>query len=526
AAALTAQPARRAQRALAAAEAKLGAGAFDAALDLLNTAHAGPLDELQRTRVDLLRAQSELASGRGAEAAPLLLQAARRLEPLDVALARETYLDALCMASLAHASVAGGADPVEVAAAARAAPSAQPRRAADLLLDGLVLLTTEGYAAAAPTLKRALDAFRNEDISTEEETRLFRVALQTAVLLWQDETWYVLSARMVEVTREAGALAMLPIALSSRATIHVLAGELRAAASVIDEAEAVADATGSHLAPYGALALAAWRGREADVSALIHTRLEELASRGERVAVTQSQWASAVLYNGLGRYQHALDAAQQAIAAQPIVAAPWAMVELIEAATRNGHVEVGAEALQRLAETTQASGTDWALGVEARMRAVLSDGEAAERLYREAVDRLQPTRVRTELARAHLLYGEWLRRKRRHRDAREHLHTAHDMFTAIGAEAFAERARRELHVTGETARKRTVETRSELTVQEAQVARLARDGLSNPDIGTRLFISPRTVEYHLHKVYAKLDISSRVQLEHVLSDDPHGASVA
>jgi DNA-binding CsgD family transcriptional regulator len=523
AAALTAQPARRAQRALAAAEAELGAGAFDAALELLNTAHAGPLDELQRARLDLLRARSALASGRGAGAAPLLLQAARRLEPLDVALARETYLDALSTASFARPSVDGGADPAEVAAAARAAPAARPGRASDLLLHGLVLLTTEGYAAAAPALKHALDGFRNEGVSTEEETRWVRVALRTAELLWQDETWDVVSARMVELTREAGALAVLPIALSSRATIHVLAGELRAAALVIDEADAVADATGSHVAPDGALALGAWRGREGDLSALIQTSIEELPSQGEGIAVTLSQCASAVLYNGLGRYQDALDAAQRAVAAQPIVAAPRAMVELIEAATRNGNLEIGAEALRRLAVMTQASGTDWALGIEARMRALLSDGEAAERLYREAVDRLQLTRVRTELARAYLLYGEWLRRERRHRDAREQLHTAHDMFSAMGAEAFAERARRELQATGETARKRTVETRSELTAQEGQVARLARDGLSNPDIGTRLFISPRTVEYHLHKVYAKLDIGSRVQLEHALSDDPHVA---
>jgi DNA-binding CsgD family transcriptional regulator len=475
--------------------------------------------------VDLLRAQTALAPERGAEAVPLLLQAARRLERLDVTLAREAYLDALSTASLAHPFLAGGADPVEVAAAARAAPSARHPRAADLLLDGLVLLATEGFPAAAPTLKRALDAFRSEDVSTERETRWFPVAVRTAVLLWQDEAWDVLSTRAVRLAREAGALAVLPIALSSRATMRVFAGELRPAASTIAEAEAVAEATGSHVAPHASLALAAWRGREANISALIPASIEDLARHGECVAAPLSLWARAVLYSGPGRYQDALAAAQQAVAARPIGAAPWGMVELVEAAIRTGNFELGAEALQRLAETTQASGTDWALGVEARLRALLSDGEAAERLYREAVDRLEVTRVRTELARAHLLYGEWLRRERRHRDAREHLHTAHDMFAAMGAEAFAERARRELQATGETARKRTVETRSELTGQEAQVARLARDGLSNPDIGARLFISRRTVEYHLHKVYAKLDISSRVQLEHVLSG-PHVARAA
>jgi DNA-binding CsgD family transcriptional regulator/tetratricopeptide (TPR) repeat protein len=517
AAGLTPEPARRAERALAAAQAKQQAGAPDAALELLAIAEEGPLDELRRARVDLLRAQIAFAVNRGSDAPPLLLRAAKRLEPLDAALARETYLDAFGAAMFAG-RLATGSGLLNVATTARAAPSSsQPPRAPDLLLDGLARRFTDGYAAGTPMLKRALGAFRSKDLPREEGLRWLWLACTTAVDLWDDEAWEVLADRHLQLVRDAGALALLPIALSTRGAVHMYAGELSAAAALLEEVKAVTEATASPLAPHGALALAALQGHEAEAAQLIDATVSDVERRGEGIGLAVVHWASSLLYNGLGRYEDALTAAQKANEhAEAQVGSMWAPVELVEAATRSGNPDRAAVALQELAEMTRASGTDWALGIEARSRALLSENEAAERLYREAIDRLGRTRVRVELARAHLVYGEWLRRERRRLDAREQLRTAHELFTAMGIEAFAERAARELLATGERARKRTVETSGQLTAQETQIARLARDGLSNHEIGARLFISPRTVEYHLHKVFTKLDISSRNQLDPVL----------
>jgi DNA-binding CsgD family transcriptional regulator len=519
---LTLEPVRRAERALAAARAQAQAGAFDAALRLLATAEAGPLGELRRAQADLLRGQIAFASSRGSDAPPLLLAAAKRLEPLDVGLARETYLEALSAAMYAGRFVAGS-DLREAAHVARAAPSAsQPPSAPDLLLDGLALLITEGYEAAAPTLKRALRAFSSEGISRQEALRWLWLACPTAVRLWDDESWDFLSARYVQLARDAGALGVLPIALNQRAGLHVYKGEFAAAACLIEEAAAIAGATGSQLPPYASLGLAAFHGRQLQASQLIETSAKDLVRRGKGVGPTLLEWMTAVLNNSLGRYEEALAAAQRAGEdSYDLVFSTWAAVELIEAATRSGVPEHAAGALERLSDSTRASGTDWALGIEACARALLSDGDTAEGLYREALDRLGRTRVRVALARAHLLYGEWLRRERRRMDARQQLRTALEMFDTMGAEGFAERAERELLATGETARKRTVETSSRLTAQEAQVARLARDGLSNPEIGARLFISRRTVQYHLGKVFAKLDITSRGQLNRVLPEEPN-----
>jgi DNA-binding CsgD family transcriptional regulator len=343
------------------------------------------------------------------------------------------------------------------------------------------------------------------------------------VYLWDDETWDVLATRLVRLARDAGALTVLPMALISRIAVHLNAGELVAAAALNDEAEAVTDVTGSHLAPYGALGLAAWRGREAVASELIEAAMTEVVRRGEGLGLGLIDWTSAVLYNGVGRYGDALAAAQQAGEHPEELPFAWGLVEFIEAATRSGKAVRAADALKRLTQTTRASGTDWALGIEARSRALLSDGEAAESLYREAIERLGRTRVRVALARAHLLYGEWLRRERRRLDAREQLRTAHDLLSAMGMEAFAERAARELLATGETVRKRTVDTLDELTAQEAQIARLAGDRHTNPEIGAQLFISPRTVEWHLRNVFTKLGISSRTELRNVLPDAARGA---
>ena len=521
---LTVDPARRADRALAAAQSKHQAGAPDTALELLAMAQAGPLDELQQARAELLRAQITFAVTRGRDAPPLLLAAAKRLEPLDATLARETYLDAFS-AALFAGRLARGGGVREVAEAVLAADWGESYRrsplACNLLLDGLAILTTQGYAAAATTLKGALRAFRDEPMSEEDTLRWLWLACRIARALGDDASWDELTDRQVQLARSAGALSLLPIALIERFGVQLFVGDLDAAASLVAEAEAVVEATGSQLAPQGAIALAAWRGREAEASALIQASRQEVERRGEGLWLIATEWASAVLFNGLGRYEDALAAAEQA-AEDPheLGVSTWVPTEIIEAAVRSGAPERAAGPLRRLQEISRAAGTDWALGVEARSRALLSDGEAAERLYLESIERLGRTRIRVALARAQLLYGEWLRRQGRRMDAREQLRIAHQLYTSMGMEGFAERARRELQATGETVRKRSVETHGELTAQEMQIARLANNGLSNQEIGSRLFISARTVKYHLGKVFTKLDISSRAQLDQVLPGDP------
>ena len=517
AAALTPEPRRSAQRAFAAAQTKYQAGALDEALALLATAETGAAGDLQSARVQLLRAQVAFASRLGSDAPPLLLEAARALEAVDPALARATYLDALA-AALFAGRLARGAGALEVAQAVRAAPpSQQPPHAGDLLLRGLALLITDGPSVGAPVLKRALRAFGDEEVATEEGIRWWWLAGQAAGFIWDYESWDALTARQIQVARDAGALAVLPLALGTRAGVHLFAGELRAAASLIEESEALARATRGRFVPYAPLALAAFRGREDELTHLTQTSTKDFMASGEGMGLTLVHWVTALLYNGLGRYEDALGAAEQA-AENPHE--PWfstfAAVELIEAASRTGEVERAADSLEWLSSTARASGSDWGLGVEARSRALLSDGDAADRLYREAIERLQRTRLRVDLARAQLLYGEWLRRERRRLDAREHLRSALDLFRRMDTDGFAGRAERELSATGERARKRIVETREELTAQEAQVARLARDGLSNAAIGEQLFISQHTVAYHLRKVYTKLDITSRNQLGRAL----------
>ncbi|GAA3066553.1 LuxR family transcriptional regulator [Pseudonocardia yunnanensis] len=514
AAELTADPDRRVQRALAAARATHLAGAPDAALKLLSLAEACPLTKLQRARVDLQRAQIAFTLNRGREAPPLLLQAAKQLEQLDVELAGETYLDALLAAMFAGA-LAGGVSVQEAAHAARAAsPTTRTSRAPDLLLEGLALRFNDGYASAAPMLKRALSAFRGHGLSAQEGLRWLWHACITAAHLWDYDTWELLATRFVRTAREAGALTMLPLALGQRIGVHVFLGELAEAASLHEELNSVTDATGHPPPPLAALMIAAWRGREAEACALIEATITEVLQRGEGDGLIKAQWAAAMLYNSLSRYEDALTSAEQASSQPPVLGvAPWAaLAELVEAASRCGMSERAAEAFGQLIDVTRASGTDWALGVEARSRALLSCGRDAERAYCEAIDRLGRTRVRGELARAHLLYGEWLRREGRRLNAREQLRTAHEAFTAMGAEAFAHRAASELRATGDSPRKRTVETSTALTPQEAQIAGLVREGLSNPEIGARLFISPRTVEWHLSRIFSKLDITSRRQL--------------
>src|SRR5215216_3411695 len=515
--ALTRDPALRVDRALAAAQASLHAGAFDAALELLATAEAGMPDEFQGARVDLLRGQVASATA-GTDAPAQLLKAAKRLEPLEPGLARETYLDAWG-AALFAGRLASGGDLLDVSRAARAAPPpTYPPHPSDLLLDGLVALVADGRAAAAPALRRAVSAFRGDRISVDKGLQWGVLASSAAVELWDFESWDALITRQMELARDAGALAPLSIALNGAGIVVTWRGDFAAAGRVIVEADTVTEATGTRIAPYGALLLTALRGREDEAHALIDATIKDATAGGEGLAVQYAQWTTAILYNGLGRYEDALAAAQHASDVTPeLFIALWALPELIEAAVRSGSADLAPAALERLVESADASATDWGLGIAARSRALLSEGETAERLYREAIERLRRTRLRPELARAHLLYGEWLRREGRRLDAREQLRTAHDLFAAIGMEAFAERARRELLATGEKVRKRTVETRYQLTPQEEQIARLAREGLSNPEIGARLYISRRTVEWHLHKVFAKLDIRSRHELSGALT---------
>jgi DNA-binding NarL/FixJ family response regulator len=524
--ALTRDPARRVDRALAAAQASLHAGAFDAALELLATAEAGMPDELQCARVDLLRGQVASATA-GTDAPAQLLKAARRLEPLDPDLARETYLDAWG-AALFAGRLARGGDLLDVSRAARGAPPpTSAPHPSDLLLDGLAALVTEGRPAAAPALKRAVSAFRGDRISVDKGLQWGVLASSAAVELWDFESWDAVITRQMELARDAGALAPLSIALNGEGIVVTWRGDFAAAARVILEADAVTEATGTRIAPYGGLLLAALQGREDEAGALIDATIKDATAGGEGLAVQYAQWTTAILYNGLGRYGDALAAAEQATEVTPeLFIAIWALPELIEAAIRSGNADLAPTALERLVESADASATDWGLGIVARSRALLSEREAAEDCYAEAIDRLSRTRLRVELARAQLLYGEWLRRQGRRTDARTRLRTAHEMLDTIGMKAFAERARRELVATGEKVRKRTVETRDELTPQEQQIARLARDGLSNPEIGARLFLSPRTVEWHLKKVFTKLEISSRMGLHDALSSADREATPA
>ena len=513
--ALTLDRPRWAQRCLAAAQAHLQAGAFDEALRLLASAEAGSLDELGRARVDLLRGQIAFASIRGGEALELLLKAARQLESLDPALARETYLDAWAAGML---SGQAGADTLpEVCRAALSAPqSTSAPRPSDLLLDGLSLLVLEGNAGA-PKLRRAVNMFAGGQIDVAEALRWGWYAAMSAAALWDLENWHAIGDQLAQSAREAGLLVELHLHLTGLGMVATLRGDFAAAASLTAEIDTIAEATGSRLIRYAAVQLAGWRGREAEACGLMEAEVRNASAAGQGFATTWCQWVSAVLYNGLGRYQKALVEAERASAVRPeLDVCARARVELIEAASRTGQTSLAVETLERLTPAASVGETDWGLGVLARSRALLSEGEDAEGSYREAIERLGRTWLAPELARAHLLYGEWLRRENRRLDARAQLRIAHDHFTSIGMEAFAERARTELQSTGEHVRAHTIETRDDLTAQERQIGEMARDGLSNPEIGARLFLSPRTVEWHLRHVFAKLGIRSRRDLAKAL----------
>jgi DNA-binding CsgD family transcriptional regulator len=518
---LSPAPPRRGTRAVAAARLSLDAGALEEAAELLRVAERSPINDVDRAQVERLRAELAFMLTRAGEVPSLLLKAAQRLAPLNVPLARETYLEALSAAQSAG-RLAVGVDVRQAAQAARAAPPPiGPPRAPDLLLDGLALRFTDGLHAGAPILKLALRAFRGADLSPEEGLRWLYRASTTALDLWDDESWEVLATRHVRLARDAGALAVLPLALTLRIAMHVFAGELTEAAALIGEVKAIVDATGARIAPYAELLFAAWRGREPESQALMKETEREVTTRGEGVGLSLIEWAGALLASAAGHYEQAQALGQRASEhPEDLGVSTWGLVEVIEASARLGDVKSALDGLQRLSESTQAAGTNWALGVEARSRALVSDVPEAEHSYRTAIDFLQRTRVRSELARAHLVYGEWLRRAKRRGDAREQLRTAHDLFLSMGAEAFAERAARELLATGETVRKRSVDTVTDLTPQERQIARLAAELHRNSDIAALLFLSPRTVEWHLAKVFNKLGISSRRELRSALGQGP------
>jgi DNA-binding CsgD family transcriptional regulator len=515
---LTAEPARHAGRALAAAQTSMQAGAFGKALELLSTveiAESGPLDELTSAQVDLLRGHIAFASGLDRHTPVLLLNAARRLEPFNLELARETYLMAFG-AVITVGTVAEGGIVTEICRAIQALPPAQgDRRPLGLLLQGLALLTTDGRAAATQTLQHATRALAG--IAVEDVLRWGWVATAASTAVWDDTAFHAICARQVQLVRDAGALAQLPLYLAQLGIVRAWMGDFTGAASLVAESDSVAAATGTPFPPYALLLLQALRGTEAEASPAIASVIEQAETAAEGTG-NHAHWAAAILHNGLGNYREAASAARQVTTntLQPWTSA-WALPELVEAAARLADTGLAHDALARLTEATHPCGTDWALGIESRCRALLSGGVAADDLYREAIDRLGRTLLRPELARAHLLYGEWLHREDRLPDAREQLRAAHEMLAAIGMEAFAERARHELIAAGGAARKRSLETREQLTPQEEQIARLAGDGLSNPEIGAQLFLSARTVEWHLRKVFTKLGIHSRRELHAALA---------
>jgi DNA-binding CsgD family transcriptional regulator len=524
AAALTPEHGDRARRALAAAQANHLAGAPDAALTLLERAAGRPLGELDDALELRLRGRIALDLAHSGDAVPLLLEAARRLADVDPALARDMHLE-----SLYAASIAGRLGPGMrgVAEAARAAPRPPgPPRTVDLLVDGLAMRFTDGYAAGAPILKRALAAFLAEDPHAMDEMSWPWVEMRIGLELFDDESAARIASRRVRWAREAGALAVLPRSLLGLAYIHVFEGQLDAAAALMEEASSIVGATGSRPSSGTSMILAAVQAEDAQLDKMLAEAESEGTANGEGVVLTYVEHARAVFYNGLGRYEAALRAAQQASEQDELGISVWALPELVEAAVRSGRPEVATDALERLSECARAAGNECALGIEAGSRALLSDGSTAEDLYREAIERLEHCRTAFHLARMHLLYGEWLRREQRRVDAREQLRRAERLFAQVGGGPFAARCERELLATGDTARRREDESRDELTPHELRIARMARDGASNQEIASQLFVSRKTVEYHLHKVFVKLAISRREQLRLVLQGDGHEPSAA
>jgi len=516
AATATPDAARRAERSLTAASVMLQAGEPCAAAKLLDLTEADTLDDHGQARADLVRARLAFTVNRGGDAPQLLFDAARQLSRFDGAQSRTAYLDAIRAALSAGGRAAPGATVADVARAAREGSSRTDFPGSpDALVAGLAASFSGDLTVGAPLLRRAIRGFSG-GMTTAAELSLLPLAYAGALQLWDDHAGDALASRYVRLARTEGALSDLPSALNALSCMRLLAGDLAAADSLAQEAQTMAEAIGIRAAPYGALGLAALRGHEGPALALIDSTGQDAALRGEGLGVAAAKWAAAMLYNGLGRYAQALSAAEDAIEhAGPPVVAGWPMAELVEAAARSGQPERAEAVMRSLSRIAMAAGTDWALGVQARSQALLSDQED---LYQAAIDYLGRSRARVDLARAHLLYGEWLRRENRRADARKQLHRADEMLGAMGAAGFAERARHELLATGETVRRRAAGTDRDLTPQEMQIAMHARDGKTNREIGAELFLSARTVEWHLHKICRKLGITSRRQLRDALPD--------
>jgi DNA-binding CsgD family transcriptional regulator/tetratricopeptide (TPR) repeat protein len=523
---LSVDPARRLDRTLAAASAKGSAGEYEAALELVAVAESGALDPAQRTQADIVRFMVANATGNAGDSTKALLAAARRLEPIDVKSARQLYLYAFGSACLAG-TLAREATLKDVAAAARAAPCVDPRRSSDVLLDAFALLGTDGLGAAEASLRRAVGAYSTEDLAVGDELEYASyvgIASAAACVLWDFASLALLTGRWVDVARRLGFVDSLPSALNALGSVRLYEGDLDGAASLLSEAEVINEVTGNQIAPWFSPYLAALRGDDTRAEEVIETAVSSASAHSQGLPLSLAHWARATLHNAAGRYDKALTAGSEAMRTAMDWTSHLAFHELVEAATRAGRPDVAEHALDRLSEAATGIRNDWALGIMARSRALSTSGPTAEALYKEAIERLGRTALRPEVARAHLLYGEWLRRENRRIDARQHLREAYAQLSVIGMDAFAERARRELAATGETVRKRSVETLTELTPQELQIARLVGDGHTNPEIGARLFISARTVEYHLRKVFTKLEVTSRRELRARLRESHHPGS--
>jgi DNA-binding CsgD family transcriptional regulator len=507
-AALTLDGSRRGDRILASADAYQEAGSFDLAARLLANAESLELGDAARAHVALLRAREATFGGKLRDAPDLLLRAATLLEIVDVGYAEVAYAQAMAVAQLVGnlTSGAGLREAAEAALRCSLPPQWTPK---EWLLTGIAQFTTEGLAVAAPALREALTPV-DEEIASES-IHWHAHQLGAANIMWDVEAHLRLAELQVAEGRELGALTMLPIGLNSIAHARLFQGELEAAELALAEATQIISATGSGLPFTTELAiLAAMRGSR-DVDVVIDTQIAESTLANFEAGIAAALWARVISHNSVGRYDDALAAALEASMASWPHGEHLYWPELVEAAARCGRTLIGAQTVARLRQATEPTGSEWAMGVLRRSEALLAEA-TAEALYREAVERLEKTTVRLELARSHLLYGEWLRRQNRRLDARTQLRSAHEMYTTMGLDAFADRARRELLATGETIRKRTVDSRAELTPQEEHIARLAASGRTNPEIGAQLFISSRTVEWHLRKVFTKLDVTSRREL--------------
>lgn len=522
AARLTPDPTDRARRTLDAAMADLDAGIPDAAARLLAAAQNTTDDEFLNARCELIRAKLAFAVSRGVDAPPLLLAAAKRMEHLDPPESRKAYLGAVLASILVgRLSTEQHNSAPSVAEAARKAPAApDPPRVIDLLLDGLIVRLTRGHVAAASQLQGAIRAYLHEWETGAPDPRWHDLTARVCLDLFDQDAYNFLTAREVDHLRTSGALTLLPVALVTYSAVCVTAGKFEQAAALLDESAAIITATGAPVRAAIRTYLAACRGQEQPCRAGVQETIDGAMSRGEGYDISVALYSAAIMHNGLGRYQEAMDAAASGARYDDLGMRGYLLVELVEAAVRCNELKVAAEALSELQMRTEASGTETALGVAARSKALMSDGSVADAAYQDALAHLQRSPAAVYLARTHLIYGEWLRREKRRADARMQLRTAYEMFAQMGADSFALRAQRELAATGETVHVQARDATAGLTAQESRIATLARDGYTNVEIGGQLFISRRTVEWHLGKIFAKLGVTSRRELRTALTKTP------